>query len=199
MGGGARRRPRCPAEAGAWPRRCWHRWRSPPRSGRRRRGRRCAGPPPRSRPARAVRLRRSSRSKTPSASRRKNRGMPFSSTCPRGLSSAAPGRSRSPRGSRSSSFPPVPWSRSSGGRPGSVGRDESVDESERRRGHDVSVRGPRRGNRTRRQGLLDALAHRLVHRRKHEVRSQDSAAGSSIANPGASVAISNSTPPGSRK
>ena len=46
--------------------------------------------------------------------------MPFSSTLPRGDRSAEPGATARPTGSRSASSPPVPWSRSIGGRPGSV-------------------------------------------------------------------------------
>ena len=59
--------------------------------------------------------RRSSSSNTPSLSRRKNRGMPFSNTVPRGDSTAAPGTSARRNGSRSCSSPPVPCSSSSGG------------------------------------------------------------------------------------
>jgi hypothetical protein len=56
---------------------------------------------------------RSSMSKTPSASLRKNRGiLPASSILPRGLSSAALVSSSRPSGRRSSSFPPVPCKRS---------------------------------------------------------------------------------------
>src|SRR5664279_3810451 len=70
----------------------------------------------------AVRTLRSARSNTPSASRRKKRGMPFSKTLPRGDSSAAPGDNCAPNGSRSFSLTPVPCKSSSGGLPGSVAR-----------------------------------------------------------------------------
>ena len=56
-------------------------------------------------------------SNTPSASRRKKRGMPFSSTLPtRTQQRGARAASASPRGKRSSSSPPVPCSSSSDGR-----------------------------------------------------------------------------------
>src|SRR5688500_3868076 len=64
---------------------------------------------------------RSASSNTPSASRRNQRGAPCSSTFPRGLSSAAPGRRSVPSWMRSSSSPPVPCSRRSVGASGIAG------------------------------------------------------------------------------
>ena len=70
-----------------------------------------------------TRSRRSSSSNTPSASCRKNRGMPSSSTVPRTDSTGAAGASRSASGSRSCSFLPVPCS--SSGTRAAAGRQTS--------------------------------------------------------------------------
>ena len=58
----------------------------------------------------SVRVRRSSMSKTPSARRRKKRGMPCSRTLPRGARKLAVGSRRCASGKRLFSLPPVPWS-----------------------------------------------------------------------------------------
>ena len=162
-----------------------------------RRRRTCSARPPPSRSRRARRRGPSGprRRTRPSASRRKKRGIPFSSTLPRGLSSAAPGASR-PSGTMSCSSPPVPCSSSSVGAPGAVRRREDVIEAEI--GHLAS-------GSSRRRGASAAAARARSPARdgsNHGGSTSDSprcAGSSSTANPGPSVAISNSTPPGSLK
>ena len=97
----ARPRPACRGGAAARRRRRWRRWSNPRRTPGRGRTRTRAAAAPTKSASSCVRGFRSSTSNTPSASRRKNRGMPFSSTLPRGLSTFAPGSSVCPRPTRS--------------------------------------------------------------------------------------------------
>ena len=110
------------------------------------------------------------RRRRPSASRRKKRGMPFSSTLPRGLRSAAPGASARPSGSRSCSSPPVPCRSEQGAARRGLRRLEDV---RRSRGRRHALIGPSCGSsrgrrRQRRQGALDLGARRLEPGRQHQ-------------------------------
>ena len=132
------------------------------------------------------------RAPDPSASRRKNRGMPFSKTSPRGDSSGASSATTRPSDTRSFSSPPVPCSRRSGRASASAPFLEAMSEGQ---GVDhqadcsaVSSSG------------TASISLRRGSRKGGSFNSRpNNSTASSTAKPGLSVAISNRMPPGSRK
>ena len=145
-----------------------------------------------------VRVRRSSRSNTPSASRRKKRGMPFSSTLPAG---AQPRRAREQRLAERQEVVLVAAGAVQQQQHRRVRRagDEPMDEAEVG-GRASSLRRLRRAGGGAAAGDRSSRSRiGLVHRAGSLSAVPSSAGLSSTVKPGPSVAISNSTPPGSRK